>query len=156
MGQEEHSHYFDSAIEQATLSRCKRAQCGSVVIKDGAVIGHGYNGPPRDDSRNSRCLKKHEIKPGFKSDKTCCVHAEQRAIMDAVARHPDKVKGARIYFIRLDEKGKPEPAGSPYCTICSKLALDSGIAEFVLWHKNDVNVYDTKEYNDLSYAYNGG
>lgn len=156
MDQKEYSDHFDIAIEQAKLSLCKRAQCGSVVIKDGIVIGQGYNGPPQDDSRNSRCLRKHETKPGFKSDQTCCVHAEQRAIMDAVARHPGSIPGARIYFIRLDEKGKPEPAGRPYCTICSKLALDAGIEEFVLWHGNDVRVYDMKEYNDLSYAYNGG
>lgn len=44
-------------------------------------------------------------------------------------------------------------AGKPYCTICSKMALDVGIAEFVLWHEEGITVYDTKEYNELSFQY---
>ncbi len=156
MNEKKHSIHFDKAVKVAEQSLCKRAQCGSIIVKNGTIIGQGYNGPPQDDTRNSRCLRKHEIKPGFKSDKACCVHAEQRAILDAIARYPDKINRARLYFVRLNDAGEPEPAGQPYCTICSKLALDSGLAEFILWHESGIKVYDTKEYNDLSYAYNGG
>jgi hypothetical protein len=60
-----------------------------------------------------------------------------------------------LYFIRLDAVGVPELAGQPYCTYCSKLALDVGIAEFVLWRPEGVTVYDTIEYNDLSYQWTG-
>ena len=33
------------------------------------------------------------------------------------------------------------------------MALDVGIAEFVLWHEKGVCVYDTKEYNELSFQF---
>lgn len=46
-----------------------------------------------------------------------------------------------------------ETAGQPYCTHCSRLALDAGIAEFVLWHNEGIAVYPTDEYNNLSYRY---
>jgi hypothetical protein len=89
------------------------------------------------------------------TDKTCCVHAEQRAIMDALSSHPDKIKGSRLYFVRLDSEGNISPAGDPYCTHCSKLALDAGIAEFTLCRADGLAVYDTEEYNLVSYQYQG-
>jgi hypothetical protein len=73
--------------------------------------------------------------------------------MDALRKNPDKLSGSRLYFIRLDDKGIPSKAGEPYCTICSEMALDVGIAEFVLWHDKGICVYNTKEYNALSFQY---
>ena len=71
--------------------------------------------------------------------------------MNALKKNPDKLSGSRLYFIRLDDNGTSSRAGKPYCTICSKMALDVGIAEFVLWHDKGVCVYDTEEYNALSF-----
>lgn len=73
--------------------------------------------------------------------------------MDALRKNPDKIVSSRLYFIRLDENETPSKAGQPYCTICSKMALDTGISEFVLWHKKGICVYDTQEYNALSFRY---
>jgi hypothetical protein len=73
--------------------------------------------------------------------------------MDALRKNPDKLSGSRLYFIRLDENETPSRAGEPYCTICSKMALDVGISEFVLWHDKGVCVYDTRAYNSLSFQY---
>ncbi len=56
-------------------------------------------------------------------------------------------------FIRLDKNGTLSRAGKPYCTICSKMALDVGIDEFVLWHEDGICVYDTDEYNTRSFQY---
>jgi len=143
--------YFDAAIKTALSAKCHRSKCGSVIVKNNEIIGTGYNSPPLD--RVSDRCKKDSLPPDFKSDKTCCVHAEQRAIMDALRRNPDNLIGSRIYFIRLDENGKMQKAGEPYCTICSKMALDAGIAEFVLWHEKGICVYDTDEYNTLSFRF---
>ena len=63
------------------------------------------------------------------------------------------VKGSTLYFIRLTDHDCPVTSGKPWCTICSKLALDVGIKNFVLWHKEGWTSYDTKEYNELSYQY---
>ena len=73
--------------------------------------------------------------------------------MDALKNNPSKLKDSRLYFIRLNEKNEKEPAGKPYCTICSKMALDAGIVEFILMHKEGIKVYKTDEYNNLSYNY---
>ncbi|MFO0765144.1 MAG: deaminase [Patescibacteria group bacterium] len=151
----DHWRWIESAAKLAREhSRCGRARCGSVIVLGDEVIGEGVNSPPGDIEGQSRCHRKDELKDGFKSDRTCCVHAEQRAVMDALKRRSEGLQGSMLYFVRLDENGEPKPSGQPYCTICSKMALDAGIAEFVLWHgKNELIAYDTLEYNDLSFAY---
>ena len=145
--------FIRHTAEIAQNSTCLRSKCGSVIVKDGEIIGEGFNSPPQNLRSQNRCLRKHELKKGFKSDKTCCIHAEQRAIMDALKRNAEKLSGSRLYFIRLNDKDEIAFAGKPYCTICSKMALDSGIKAFVLFHAEGIGVYDMEEYNDLSFSY---
>ena len=83
------------------------------------------------------------------------MHAEQRAIMDALRNYPNAIDGSRLYFVRLSGDGEVKFSGAPYCTICSKMSLDVGIKEFVLHHEEGICVYDTEEYNTLSYLYLG-
>jgi deoxycytidylate deaminase len=147
------AQWMKRAATVALQSPCFRSQCGSVIVKGDAAIGEGFNGPPAGQTVE-QCLK-DDLPAKFKSDKTCCVHAEQRAIMDALVKHPDQIKGSRLYFIRLDSEGHMAKAGKPYCTICSKMVLDSGVAEFTLWHDEGICVYDTEEYNQKSFEYRG-
>lgn len=147
-------NYFKEAAKEAQNAICLRSRCGSVVVDEtGTIIGRGYNAPPQDDISIARCDRKHELDASFKSDKTCCVHAEQRAIMDALKNNPDRLNGATLYFIRLDDSSEMKYSGKPYCTICSKMSLDVGIKYFALYHKEGIGIYDTKEYNELSFAY---
>lgn len=143
---------MEEAAKAALSSGCLHTRCGSVVVKEGRVIGTGCNSPPCR-IKLEKCIK-DELPKEFRSDETCCVHAEQRAVYDSLKNNSDKLSGSRIYFIKL-EKGSDRKrfSGRPYCTHCSKLALDSGISEFVLWHKEGICAYDTKEYNELSFKY---
>jgi deoxycytidylate deaminase len=141
--------YFNDAVDIALNSGCLRSKCGSVIAKDGVIIGKGFNSPP-NNIKLEKCVK-DSLPKNFKSDRTCCIHAEQRAIIDALKNNYEKVKGSIIYFIRLDKENNKEFAGDPYCTICSKMALDIGIKEFVLWHKKGIIAYNTDEYNTLSF-----
>jgi deoxycytidylate deaminase len=144
-------NYIDEAAKVALGSNCFRSRCGSVIVKDDSIIGVGFNSPPGNKTID-HCFK-DDLPKNFKSDKTCCVHAEKRAIFDALRKNHEKIVGSRIYFVRLDEFGSKLRAGKPYCTMCSKDVLDVGIAEFVLWHKDGVCVYDAEEYNTLSFQY---
>lgn len=134
----------------AKLATCERSKCGSVIVFKNIIIGEGYNSMPCN--KVGACFKGN-LSPTFKSDKTCCIHAEQRAIMDALARHNNLVEGSVLYFLRLDENDQPKHSGKPYCSICSKMALDAGISKFVLWHKEGWTAYDTQEYNELTFQY---
>lgn len=156
-GEEEESavSFLKEAAAVARDATCERARCGSVVVKDDEVIGVGFNSPPGGLEGQRRCSNEKGEYHRKVTDKTCCVHAEQRAVMDALRRNPSKVPGSRLYFVRIDKDGGLTRAGAPYCTICSKMSLDAGVSEFVLWHEGGVCVYDTKEYNDLSFRFQG-
>ncbi|MFB0964543.1 MAG: hypothetical protein QMC36_02435 [Patescibacteria group bacterium] len=144
---------YARAAEVARKATCGRSKCGSVIAKDGEIIGEGFNSPAGGLESRRRCAcAKSELDPKV-TDKTCCVHAEQRAIMDALARNPGKIAGSTLYFVRLDENGMPKRSGEPYCTICSKMSLDSGVSEFVLWRPEGYVAYPTDEYDALSYGF---
>lgn len=145
--------WFSEAAKVAQGALCSRAKCGAIVVADNIVIGSGYNAPPRDDMNNAKCHDSFDRGRKPKYDITCCMHAEWRAITDALMRHPQKIQGATLYYVRLDNAGNIKPSGEPFCTVCSRLALDVGIARFGLLHKNGPELYDTKDYNDKSYAY---
>ena len=145
--------FFSDAIKVALNSTCKRSKCGSVIVKDHEIIGVGFNSPPQNKENQRKCSYSKDSYHRKVTDKTCCIHAEQRAIIDALSKNPDKLNESRLYFIRLDNEDNPSKAGKPYCTICSKMALDVGIKEFVLWHQEGICVYDTEEYNQLSFRY---
>lgn len=150
--------YLIVAGEQARdRATCKKARCGTVIVKGFTIIGMGYNSPPGDNERNRKCDIVSGLVPNPRHDQTCCMHAEWRGIHDALSRHDrSRLNGSILYFERIGLTGYPQIAGKPYCTVCSRLALDVGISEFVLRHPEGITAYDTVEYNDLSYAFEKG
>jgi len=145
--------WMERAASVARHATCGRSRCGSIIVSAGEVIGEGFNSPPGNSESERRCdRKKSEYHPKV-TDKTCCVHAEERAILDALRRHPDRVAGSTLYFVRLDAEGDVSYADEPYCTICSKMAFDVGISLFVLWREEGIAAYPTDEYNRLSFGY---
>lgn len=140
--------FIDELVRVARLSTCHRSKCGSIIIGEDDIIGIGYNSQPCDF--NGECFK-DKLDQNFKSDKTCCLHAEQRAILNALKSDPNKIINSTLLFIRLDENDNPKISGDPYCTICSKMALDVGIKWFVLLHSEGWTAYDTDYYNKLSF-----
>ncbi|MBP7807274.1 hypothetical protein KA047_02145, partial [Candidatus Saccharibacteria bacterium] len=106
--------YFELAAQVAAKATCQRGHCGSVIVKDGKVIGEGYNSPPCEDETARTCSKVWDYDKKPKYDLTCCVHAEWRAVLDACKRHADKVEGSTLYFMRIDDDGAFTDAGEPY------------------------------------------
>jgi deoxycytidylate deaminase len=136
-----HEQYIFMAAEVAKSSLCLKKKCGAVIVKDGVVIGRGYNAPPLNDLSHRLCghTKPSSGKP--KSDRTCCVHAEWRAIMNALGNNGNSIVGSSIYYGSLDKDNNFRKAGKPYCTVCSRLALDVGISFWYLWHESGIKRY---------------
>lgn len=146
------NYYFNEAAVEAIKATCLKAKCGAIIVLDNQIIGRGFNSPAGNNITQSKCELNlvNSLKP--KSDRTCCVHAEWRAIIDAIKNNKD-IKGSTLYFTRVDDKGNILKSGEPYCTVCSRLALDNGVKYFALWHDSGIKLYDTDEYNELSYKF---
>lgn len=146
-------YFLNKTIEVAKKAWCHRSKCGAIIVKNGKILSEGINHPPKFLESQRRCqIKKKEYNPKV-TDKTCCIHAEQDAITNALKNNSKKLKGSTLFFTRLDLENNFLPAGKPYCTICSKFALDIGIKKWVLWHQEGIREYDAEEYNDLSFNY---
>lgn len=144
--------WFDKTAEAASRSLCHRALCGSIIVKDGELLAEGFNSPPRNRDEYRTCLNEYDIPAGFRHDRTCCIHAEQRAIENALKAGRD-VAGSRIYFVAIDREGNKIMATDMKCTICSRAVLDAGIAEFAFYTAEGVRVYEPAEVDALSYEH---
>ncbi len=54
--------WMNKAAEIAGKALCFEAKCGAVIVRDGEIIGEGYNAPPLDKEKNRMCGK--EFGPG--------------------------------------------------------------------------------------------
>jgi len=148
-----HEDYFHQAGTVAAHATCNRAHCGAIIVTtDGEIIGRGYNAPPEGDESQRMCEAPLNKSIKQSNDKTCCVHAEWNAIIDALKHHGSKVEGSTLYFMRVNEQDDFTEAGQPYCTVCSRLAMQSGIATFGLWNDGP-EMIDAATYNLRSYNY---
>jgi deoxycytidylate deaminase len=145
--------YFQAAAEAANQATCHRAKCGSVVVKDGIVIGEGYNSPPLDDESRRTCDQEWDFSKKPKYDKTCCMHAKWRAVIDVCKRNADRIAGSILYFMRVDENGDFTDASEPFCTTCSRFTMEAGVGEFALWNDEGADIYPLAEYDQKSYEF---
>lgn len=76
--------FFEILFSEAKKATCTRSKCGSIIVKNGQIIGKGYNSPPKEESSPVRCQCEKSSYDKKVTDKTCCIHAEQRAIFDAL------------------------------------------------------------------------
>lgn len=143
--------YFETAAEVAKNATCLKAKCGSVIVKNTVVIGEGFNSPALDDESQRLCTADMDPTAKPKYDKTCCIHAEWRAVLDACKTNADKLAGSVLYFMRIDDAGNFTDAGEPFCTTCSRLTMEAGVGEFALYNNEGADVYALDEYNLKSY-----
>ena len=124
----------------ARLSTCVKAKFGSVVVSDGEIVGHGWNGSPNSLYTDCQTLCVGGIRKGIPSgtclEKCYATHAEQWAILEAGNRS----KGAVVYvagFVSGDKSLKDIsfPIGNIrrgfYCSFCSRIMWAAGIVKVV-------------------------
>jgi deoxycytidylate deaminase len=143
--------FFEMAAGAARQATCLRAKCGSVIVNAGEVIGTGFNSPALDDENQRQCEAVMDTSEKPKYDKTCCIHAEWRAVLNACKTNAGKLAGSTLYFMRVDARGEFTDAGEPFCTVCSRLALEASVSEFALYNDEGADIYSLDEYNLKSY-----
>lgn len=152
--------FVDLAIQTAMKSPCAKSKRGVVVFHpvSGAMIGTGFNGMPRGfscsgtDECREMCSKR-------------CVHAEERAIRQALFRllgsritnQDQPLDGFEAVHVKVVD-GKLVPGGAPSCWQCSRTVLDVGLKAFWLyeirWSRTEVNAnwvsYTAEEFHRIT------
>ncbi len=141
--------YMKIAAEYARNSQCKKSKRGAIIVKDGEIIGEGYNKVTIEELCNP-CIREG-INDNSRAELCSAIHAEQMAIIDAINNEKALI-GSRMYHIKVKNR-EMRTSGNPSCTVCSRMIYESGIKEFVLLHEGGYVVYDAKEFNELSFKY---
>lgn len=114
-------YFMEIAKVVALRSNCIKRKVAAVIVKDRRIISTGYNGTPRGvrNCNEGGCPRCASMEPsGAKLDECLCSHAEENSITQA-AYHGVNIKGSTLYT-----------TFSP-CLICTKMIINSGIAEVV-------------------------
>ena len=144
----ETEYYMGLAAEEAKKSTCKKSRRGAIIVKNGKVIGKGYNKVTFEELCDP-CIRE-KIKDNSRVELCSAIHAEQMAIIDA-ANSGKTLKGAIMYHVKI-KNGETVPCGDLSCTVCSRILCEAGV-EFVLLHKNGYALYKPDELNKLSFDY---
>jgi len=114
--------YFMSIAKVVAMrSNCMKRKIAAIIVKDRRVISTGYNGTPRgakncNEGGCPRCNSMAES--GTALDECLCCHGEENAITQA-AYHGTSLKGSTLYTTFAP------------CLLCTKMIINSGIAEVV-------------------------
>lgn len=106
--------YMDIAYRISEMSYAIRKKVGAIIVKDGAIISHGWNGTPAGFDN----ICEHILADGSLATKDEIIHAEQNALAKA-ARGVIPTDGATMYITL-----------SP-CWYCAGSMIQSGIKRIV-------------------------
>jgi len=114
-------YFMNIAKVVAMRSNCMKRKVAAIIVKDRRVVSTGYNGTPRgakncNEGGCPRCNNMAES--GTALDECLCCHGEENAITQA-AYHGTSLKGSTLYTTFAP------------CLLCTKMIINSGIAEVV-------------------------
>jgi dCMP deaminase len=114
-------YFMNIAKVVSSRSNCMKRKVAAIIVKDHRVVSTGYNGTPRG-ARNCNeggCPRCNGMAPsGTALDECLCCHGEENAITQA-AYHGTSLKGSTLYTTYAP------------CLLCTKMIINSGIAEVV-------------------------
>jgi dCMP deaminase len=114
-------YFMNIAKVVALRSNCMKRKVAAIIVKDRRVISTGYNGTPRGakNCNEGGCPRCNGMAAsGTALDECLCCHGEENAITQA-AYHGTSLKGSTLYTTFAP------------CLLCTKMIINSGIAEVV-------------------------
>jgi dCMP deaminase len=114
-------YFMNIAKVVAMRGNCIKRKVAAIIVKDRRVVSTGYNGTPRGakNCNEGGCPRCNGMAPsGTALDECLCCHGEENAITQA-AYHGTSLKGATLYTTFAP------------CLLCTKMIINSGIAEVV-------------------------
>ena len=114
-------YFMSIARVVAMRSNCMKRKVAAIIVKDMRVVSTGYNGTPRGakNCNEGGCPRCNSMAAsGTALDECLCCHGEENAITQA-AYHGTSLKGATLYSTFAP------------CLLCTKMIINSGIAEVV-------------------------
>ena len=121
-------YYLGIAAAVCKRSTCLRRKYGAVLVKNGEIIGTGYNGSARGEVNccdRGECFRRDHAHNDGDYRECPAVHAEMNCLL-SVARK-DSINS--VLYLYGEENGSPIEAEP--CPICKRLIVNAGIARVI-------------------------
>ena len=148
--------YFDKCLELARNSDCKEAQYGAIIVKDGKVIGEGYNHVPdelREKYDCDRCPRRNaDLHKGIGLELCISTHAEEAAVQDMMIKRQykkEESENAQMVIGKMKNGNSDilQPKIKLYCTKCAgKIAKETMIKEVIFLTSDGYVAIDSIEF----------
>lgn len=112
--------YMKTAELFAQVSNCKKLKVGAIVVKNGSILAHGWNGTPSGFYTNCCELEDGTTNPFV-------LHAEQNALVK-MAKSSESIDKSELFCTH-----------SP-CPDCSKMIAQSGIKK--VYYRTEYRIGD--------------
>ncbi len=112
--------YMKTAELFSQVSNCKRMKVGAIVVKNGSILAHGWNGTPSGFHTN--CCEQEDG-----STNPFVLHAEQNALVK-MAKSSESIDGSELFCTH-----------SP-CPDCSKMIAQAGVKK--VYYRNEYRITD--------------
>ncbi|MFA5176430.1 MAG: hypothetical protein WC413_04210 [Candidatus Nanoarchaeia archaeon] len=148
--------YIEICTSIAKLSKCKKSKRGVIIVDFyGNLISQANNLPVGVDICDP-CLRTN-LEGGTHLELCRAIHAEDYAIQSALRNNPSKIKNSTLYHVKLDKGGEVSKfPGDPSCTSCSRIILLNEIKDVFLCGRLESYLYNSNEFNNLSYQFHLG
>lgn len=123
------AYFMDIARMVSLRSNCIKRKVAAIIVKDRRIISTGYNGTPRAirNCNEGGCPRCNSLADSGSMLEECfCSHGEENAIVQS-AYHGVGIAGATLYSTFAP------------CLLCTKMIINSGIAEVVYMHEYPLN-----------------
>jgi len=121
---------LDIALKVSARSTCIRRKYGAIIVKEGIIVGSGYNGSARGviNCDEVGCAKDLLQQGHYGSYEYCtAVHAEENAIINS--NRDDRI-GAILYIAGTDRHGQIVKAVP--CMRCKRKIINARIKEVII------------------------
>ncbi len=129
-------------------SDCRKLHYAAVIIRNGEVLGTGYNLVVTDYCADG-CLRAH-IPHGTNPELCCTIHAEEMAILNALEQGFDII-GATMYIYCRSPDGTEMPPSYISCTPCIKSMHYANIGTVIIGSETNNKTYNIDDYIKLVY-----
>jgi len=125
--------YLQRCEELLKLSNCCLIHFGCVLVKDGVIIGQGYNRSLRDECETT-CLKDEIKNRDIGKNPAICyaIHSEWMAIFNALNNYDfNELTNSTLYIVGRYPNGESWKSKYFACTVCSRMLQYCGIKEVI-------------------------
>lgn len=145
--------YLELARQLARQSNCKKIHYGAIIVKDGLVLGRGFNQPVNlPEDMGIKCCLRVNIESGTRTEQCLATHAEEVSVLNSLALGFN-IEDASLYLAKESSDGKILYFDTSIicCSHCSRILYYMKIKEVIVGKTTGIEHVSINDVIKLAY-----